>query len=577
MTLKRVPSLAQKDLLDIQQLLKQAHARANEIEAEGQSVRPALDALEGQVTAAAAQLAAASAAAALELRLAQDAALQAQRRTDELEAVTRVEGERDLAHIQKLTDALAAAEAARGAAEEAAAAQKRRAHEDEKRHGTKTASIRLKADKEVKRAQDEAASALARATTAEAVAAGFTAREDSLQKALAAAQAARKDEAERAAAVLKAAQKREKKLQEQLVAAKTGTVAEAAAGRATKATLARAVREAEAEAATAAVKATEVGSPQWQRRWKGYAAARDGSGTPAPSPLRPAPTAPTPTAAAAAGAAAHPLVDPAAPAAADEALVAAAPAAEVEDPRVAALEQQLAECQRALLEGRQLRLSERARARDAAEREHAGEVEAASASAALAAHELAAAAHAECESLRAALRDAEATIAVQRGVLSEVVARERVVVSTLGADVRSLERRLASARAHAIRGATLLQQRVDKSEREAAHAVKVAQRAAKHAAKSGGEGKAAARAELIETREALAAMREALAECEREREAAEAAASAATARLERYRAAQLSGGRDDAERRRDAAVRSRDEQIAAMTRLGLINQVAAQI
>ena len=37
---------------------------------------------------------------------------------------------------------------------------------------------------------------------------------------------------------------------------------------------------------------------------------------------------------------------------------------------------------------------------------------------------------------------------------------------------------------------------------------------------------------------------------------------------ERYRAAQLSGG---------AAVRSRDEQIAAMTRLGLINQVAAQI
>ena len=129
--LKRVPSLAQKDLLDIQQLLKQAHARANEIEAEGQSVRPALDALEGQVTAAAAQLAAASAAAALELRLAQDAALQAQRRTDELEAVTRVEGERDLAHIQKLTDALAAAEAARGAAEEAAAAQKRRAHEDE--------------------------------------------------------------------------------------------------------------------------------------------------------------------------------------------------------------------------------------------------------------------------------------------------------------------------------------------------------------------------------------------------------------------------------------------------------------
>ena len=343
-----------------------------------------------------------------------------------------------------------------------------------------------------------------------------------------------------------------------------------------KATLARAVREAEAEAATAAVKATEVGSPQWQRRWKGYAAARDGSGTPAPSPLRPAPTAPTPTAAAA-GAAAHPLVDPAAPAAADEALVAAAPAAEVEDPRVAALEQQLAECQRALLEGRQLRLSERARARDAAEREHAGEVEAASASAALAAHELAAAAHAECESLRAALRDAEATIAVQRGVLSEVVARERVVVSTLGADVRSLERRLASARAHAIRGATLLQQRVDKSEREAAHAVKVAQRAAKHAAKSGGEGKAAARAELIETREALAAMREALAECEREREAAEAAASAATARLERYRAAQLSGGRDDAERRRDAAVRSRDEQIAAMTRLGLINQVAAQI
>ena len=166
---------------------------------------------------------------------------------------------------------------------------------------------------------------------------------------------------------------------------------------------------------------------------------------------------------------------------------------------------------------------------------------------------------------------------MQRGVLSEVVARERVVVSTLGADVRSLERRLASARAHAIRGATLLQQRVDKSEREAAHAVKVAQRAAKHAAKSGGEGKAAARAELIETREALAAMREALAECEREREAAEAAASAATARLERYRAAQLSGGRDDAERRRDAAVRSRDEQIAAMTRLGLINQVAAQI
>ena len=157
----------------------------------------------------------------------------------------------------------------------------------------------------------------------------------------------------------------------------------------------------------------------------------------------------------------------------------------MEDPRVAALEQQLAECQRALLEGRQLRLSERARARDAAEREHAGEVEAASASAALAAHELAAAAHAECESLRAALRDAEATIAVQRGVLSEVVARERVVVSTLGADVRSLERRLASARAHAIRGATLLQQRVDKSEREAAHAVKVAQRAAKHAAKSG--------------------------------------------------------------------------------------------
>ena len=249
----------------------------------------------------------------------------------------------------------------------------------------------------------------------------------------------------------------------------------------------------------------------------------------------------------------------------------------MEDPRVAALEQQLAECQRALLEGRQLRLSERARARDAAEREHAGEVEAASASAALAAHELAAAAHAECESLRAALRDAEATIAVQRGVLSEVVARERVVVSTLGADVRSLERRLASARAHAIRGATLLQQRVDKSEREAAHAVKVAQRAAKHAAKSGGEGKAAARAELIETREALAAMREALAECEREREAAEAAASAATARLERYRAAQLSGGRDDAERRRDAALRSRDEQIAAMTRLGLINQVAAQI
>ena len=109
MTLKRVPSLAQKDLLDIQQLLKQAHARANEIEAEGQSVRPALDALEGQVTAAAAQLAAASAAAALELRLAQDAALQAQRRTDELEAVTRVEGERDLAHIQKLTDASAAA------------------------------------------------------------------------------------------------------------------------------------------------------------------------------------------------------------------------------------------------------------------------------------------------------------------------------------------------------------------------------------------------------------------------------------------------------------------------------------
>jgi hypothetical protein len=573
MTLKRVPSLAQKDLLDIQQLLKQAHARANEIEAEGQSVRPALDALEGQVTAAAAQLAAASAAAALELRLAQDAALQAQRRTDELEAVTRVEGERDLAHIQKLTDALAAAEAARGAAEEAAAAQKRRAHEDEKRHGTKTASIRLKADKEVKRAQDEAASALARATTAEAVAAGFTAREDSLQKALAAAQAARKDEAERAAAVLKAAQKREKKLQEQLVAAKKGTAAEAASGRAVKATLARAVREAEAEAATAAVKATEVGSPQWQRRWKGYAAARDGSGTPAPSPLRPAPT---PTAAAAA-AVAHPLVDPAAPAAADEALVAAAPAAEVEDPRVAALEQQLAECQRALLEGRQLRLSERARARDAAEREHAGEVEAASASAALAAHELAAAAHAECESLRAALRDAEATIAVQRGVLSEVVARERVVVSTLGADVRSLERRLASARAHAIRGATLLQQRVDKSEREAAHAVKVAQRAAKHAAKSGGESKAAARAELIETREALAAMREALAECEREREAAEATASAATARLERYRAAQLSGGRDDAERRRDAAVRSRDEQIAAMTRLGLINQVAAQI
>ena len=576
MTLKRVPSLAQKDLLDIQQLLKQAHARANEIEAEGQSVRPALDALEGQVTAAAAQLAAASAAAALELRLAQDAALQAQRRTDELEAVTRVEGERDLAHIQKLTDALAAAEAARGAAEEAAAAQKRRAHEDEKRHGTKTASIRLKADKEVKRAQDEAASALARATTAEAVAAGFTAREDSLQKALAAAQAARKDEAERAAAVLKAAQKREKKLQEQLVAAKKGTAAEAASGRAVKATLARAVREAEAEAATAAVKATEVGSPQWQRRWKGYAAARDGSGTPAPSPLRPAPTAPTPTAAAA-GAAAHPLVDPAPPAAADEALVAAAPAAEVEDPRVAALEQQLAECQRALLEGRQLRLSERARARDAAEREHAGEVEAASASAALAAHELAAAAHAECESLRAALRDAEATIAVQRGVLSEVVARERVVVSTLGADVRSLERRLASARAHAIRGATLLQQRVDKSEREAAHAVKVAQRAAKHAAKSGGEGKAAARAELIETREALAAMREALAECEREREAAEAAASAATARLERYRATQLSGGRDDAERRRDAALRSRDEQLAAMTRLGLINQVAAQI
>ena len=72
-------------------------------------------------------------------------------------------------------------------------------------------------------------------------------------------------------------------------------------------------------------------------------------------------------------------------------------------------------------------------------------------------------------------------------------------------------------------------------------------------------------------------MREALAECEREREAAEAAASAATARLERYRAAQLSGGRDDAERRRDAALRSRDEQIAAMTRLGLINQVAAQI
>ena len=63
-TLKRVPSLAQKDLLDIQQLLKQAHARANEIEAEGQSVRPALDALEGQVTAAAAQLAAASAAPA---------------------------------------------------------------------------------------------------------------------------------------------------------------------------------------------------------------------------------------------------------------------------------------------------------------------------------------------------------------------------------------------------------------------------------------------------------------------------------------------------------------------------------
>ena len=566
--------MAQKDLLDIQQLLKQAHARANEIEAEGQSVRPALDALEGQVTAAAAQLAAASAAAALELRLAQDAALQAQRRTDELEAVTRVEGERDLAHIQKLTDALAAAEAARGAAEEAAAAQKRRAHEDEKRHGTKTAAIRLKADKEVKRAQDEAASALARATTAEAVAAGFDAREDSLQKALVAAQAARKDEAERAAAVLKAAQKREKKLQEQLVAAKKGTAAEAASGRAVKATLARAVREAEAEAATAAVKATEVGSPQWQRRWKGYAAARDGSGTPAPSPLRPAPT---PPAAAAAGAAAHPLVDPAAPAAADEALVAAAPAAEVEDPRVAALEQQLAECQRALLEGRQLRLSERARARDAAEREHAGEVEAASASAALAAHELAAAAHAECESLRAALRDAEATIAVQRGVLSEVVARERVVVSTLGADVRSLERRLASARAHAIRGATLLQQRVDKSEREAAHAVKVAQRAAKHAAKSGGEGKAAARAELIETREALAAMREALAECEREREAAEAAASAATARLERYRAAQLSGGRDDAERRRDAALRSRDEQLAAMTRLGLINQVAAQI
>ena len=51
------------------------------------------------------------------------------------------------------------------------------------------------------------------------MAAGFTAREDSLQKALAAAQAARKDEAERAAAVLKAAQKREKKLQEQLVAA----------------------------------------------------------------------------------------------------------------------------------------------------------------------------------------------------------------------------------------------------------------------------------------------------------------------------------------------------------------------
>ena len=35
------------------------------------------------------------------------------------------------------------------------------------------------------------------------------------------------------------------------------------------------MREAEAEATTAAVKATEVGSPQWQRRWKGYAASEN--------------------------------------------------------------------------------------------------------------------------------------------------------------------------------------------------------------------------------------------------------------------------------------------------------------
>ena len=233
MTLKRVPSLAQKDLLDIQQLLKQAHARANEIEAEGQSVRPALDALEGQVTAAAAQLAAASAAAALELRLAQDAALQAQRRTDELEAVTRVEGERDLAHIQKLTDALAAAACADT---DGGGRGRGGAHEDEKRHGTKTASIRLKADKEVKRAQDEAASALAR-LTAEAVAAGFTARGFAAKGAGGGAGGAqRRGRARRRRA--EGAQKREKKLQEQLVAAKKGTAAEAASGRAVKAPLA---------------------------------------------------------------------------------------------------------------------------------------------------------------------------------------------------------------------------------------------------------------------------------------------------------------------------------------------------
>ena len=307
------------------------------------------------------------------------------------------------------------------------------------------------------------------------------------------------------------------------------------------------------------MKAT-VGSPQWQRRWKGQAAARDGSGTPAPSPLRPAPT---PTAAA--GAAAHPLVDPAAPRRRTRRWSPLRPRPR-RRPGVAALEQQLAECQRALLEGRQLRLSERG-ARACGRARARGEVEAASL-AALAAHELAAAAHAD--ELRAALRD-EATIAAQRGVLSEVVARERVAVSTLGADVRPSS---GGSRARArTRYAARLCSSSASIRANARRRTRVAQRR-RHAAKSGGEGCGGA-LELIETREAPPPCARRFRVRARARRGGGggiggAARPSAIAR-------RASGGRDDAERRRDAAVRSRDEQIAAMTRLGLINQVAAQI